>query len=140
MNVMHCTAHGVVAVDAAIASRRAIRAIRAIRAFLPTPVPRGVVEDILALAARAPSGTNTQPWRVHVFTGAAKERLSRAVRAAYDDAAECARHTEEYAYYPEQWSSPYKERRRKVESRGAIMRACTSNGRATACSSTRRWA
>lgn len=108
MNVMHCTAHGVVAVDAAIASRRAIRA------FLPTPVPRGVVEDILALAARAPSGTNTQPWRVHVLTGAAKERLSRAVRAAYDDAAECARHTEEYAYYPEQWSSPYKERRRKV--------------------------
>jgi nitroreductase len=96
------------AVDAAITSRRSIRA------FLPTPVPRQVVEDILQVAARAPSGTNTQPWRVYVLTGTAKESLSAKLRAAYDDPVERARHTEEYAYYPTEWVPPYIDRRRKV--------------------------
>ena len=96
------------AVDDAITSRRSIRA------FLPTPVPLQTVRDILAVAARAPSGTNTQPWKVHVLTGAAREGLSRRIRQAYDDPAERAAHTEEYAYYPVQWQSPYVDRRRKV--------------------------
>ena len=96
------------AVEAAITSRRSMRA------FLPTPVPRATVERILEVASRAPSGTNTQPWKVHVLTGAAKGRLARAVRAAYDDPVERATHTEEYAYYPTEWVSPYIDRRRKV--------------------------
>jgi nitroreductase len=101
-------AQAVAAVDAAITSRRSIRA------FLPTPVPRATIEDILSVASRAPSGTNTQPWKVHVLTGAARDRLSRAVLAAYDDPGERATHTEEYAYYPTEWISPYIDRRRKV--------------------------
>lgn len=96
------------AVDAAITSRHSMRA------YLPTPVPRETVERILEVAARAPSGTNTQPWKVHVLTGDAKARLSRRIRAAYDDPAERARHAEEYAYYPTEWRSPYIDRRRKV--------------------------
>jgi len=92
----------------------AIRSRRSIRAFLPTPVPRRTVEDILQVASRAPSGTNTQPWKVTVLTGAAKAALSARLRAAYDDPAELARHTEEYAYYPTEWVSPYIDRRRKV--------------------------
>jgi nitroreductase len=96
------------AVDAAITSRRSIRA------YLPTAVPREEIEAILAVGARAPSGTNTQPWKVHVLTGAAKEALSQAIRAAYDDPEERARHTEPYAYYPVEWRSPYVDRRRKV--------------------------
>ena len=96
------------AVDAAITTRRSLRA------FLPTPVPRASVEAILSVAARAPSGTNTQPWKVYVLTGAAKAELSRKLLAAYDDPAERARHTEEYAYYPTEWRSPFIERRRKV--------------------------
>jgi nitroreductase len=97
-----------VAVDAAITSRRSIRA------FLPTPVPQAVIEELLQVAARAPSGTNTQPWQVHVLTGAAKDALSCDIRAAYDDPEERARHTEAYAYYPTEWRSPYIDRRRKV--------------------------
>ena len=54
------------AVDAAITSRRSIRA------FLPTPVCDATVREILEVASRAPSGTNTQPWKVHVLTGASK--------------------------------------------------------------------
>jgi nitroreductase len=100
--------HTTAAVDAAITSRRSVRA------FLPTPVPRETIEAILQVAARAPSGTNTQPWKVHVLTGAARERLSRDILAAYDDPAERAKHTEEYAYYPTDWVSPYIDRRRKV--------------------------
>jgi nitroreductase len=96
------------AVDAAITSRRSLRA------FLPTAVPREAIEDILAVASRAPSGTNTQPWKVYVLTGEAKAALSRQIVAAYDDPALRASHSEEYAYYPTEWRSPYIDRRRKV--------------------------
>lgn len=96
------------AVDAAITSRRSIRA------FLPTPVARADIEAILEVAARAPSGTNIQPWKVHVLTGAARERLSSAILAAYADPQRAREHTEEYAYYPREWVSPFVDRRRKV--------------------------
>jgi len=96
------------AVDAAISSRHSMRA------FLATPVPRTTVEAILNLAARAPSGTNTQPWQVHVLTGEAKQRLSDRIEAAYEDPAELATHQDEYAYYPKEWVSPYLDRRRKI--------------------------
>jgi nitroreductase len=74
------------AVEAAITSRHSMRA------FLPTPVPREAVEAILRLAARAPSGTNTQPWQVHVLTGAARQRLSDRICAIYENPAELAKH------------------------------------------------
>ncbi len=96
------------AVDAAITSRRSIRA------YLETPVAREDVEAILEVAARAPSGTNTQPWKVHVLTGAAKARLSDRILAAYMDPAQNREHVEEYAYYPREWVSPFVDRRRKV--------------------------
>ena len=99
---------------AAAAVADALESRRSIRAFLPTPVPRDVLEAILALASRAPSGTNTQPWRVHVLTGAARQRLVDRILAAYDDPEVLAAHSEEYDYYPRQWVSPYLERRRKV--------------------------
>lgn len=102
------TAEQTAAVDAAIATRHSMRA------FLPTPVPRATIEEILSVASRAPSGTNTQPWQVHVLTGAAKARLSARIQAAYDDPEELATHTEEYAYYPREWVSPYIDRRRKI--------------------------
>ena len=96
------------AVDAAITSRHSMRA------FLPTPVPRATVEDILRVASRAPSGTNTQPWLVHVLTGAARQRLCDRICAIYEDPVELATHEREYDYYPKAWASPYLDRRRKV--------------------------
>jgi nitroreductase len=95
-------------VDAAIGSRRSIRA------FLPTPVAREDIEQILALSARAPSGTNIQPWKVTVLTGKAKEALSAAILAVHNDPEQAGLHAEEYPYYPREWTSPYIERRRKV--------------------------
>jgi nitroreductase len=96
------------AVDAAITTRRSLRK------FLPTPVPRETLEHILDVAARAPSGTNTQPWKAYVLTGEPLRLLSQAVLAAYDDPVLSAEHQEEYAYYPRQWQSPFLDRRRKV--------------------------
>lgn len=96
------------AVDQAISSRRSIRA------FLPTPVPRADIEALLNVASRAPSGSNTQPWKVYVLTGATKQRLTDAILAVYLNPEELMSHEEEYAYYPRQWVAPYVDRRRKV--------------------------
>ena len=63
----------IAAVDRAITTRRSVRR------FLPEPVPRATVEEILAVASRAPSGTNMQPWRVHVLAGERKQALSEAL-------------------------------------------------------------
>ncbi len=95
-------------VDHAIVTRQSVRA------FLPIPVPRKTVEEILQVASRAPSGTNTQPWRAVVVTGAAKARLSDAILSVYNDPEQRKQHTEEYAYYPTKWVDPYLARRRKI--------------------------
>ena len=54
---------------------------RSVRAFRPDPVPREMVEDILRAAARAPSGTNIQPWKIHVAAGEVRQTLEREVMA-----------------------------------------------------------
>ena len=101
-------------VDHAIATRRSVRG------FLATPVPRATVEGILAVARRAPSGTNIQPWKVHVLTGASKLSLSDKILAAHDvdyerqRRGEPALHQQEYGYYPVEWFEPYLARRRKL--------------------------
>lgn len=59
----------------------ALRARKSVRAFKSDPVPRDLVEAILEDAARAPSGTNIQPWKVHVVMGAARDRLVADVLA-----------------------------------------------------------
>jgi nitroreductase len=102
------TPESIAAVDAAIESRRSIRK------FLPTPVDRATIERMLAISARAPSGTNTQPWKVHVLTGEALDAFCDRLMAAYDDPEQRAAHQEEYAYYPTEWVSPYIDRRRRI--------------------------
>ncbi|TDY15605.1 nitroreductase [Paraburkholderia sp. BL6665CI2N2] len=88
----------------------AIARRRSVRRFLDTSVADADVEAILNLAARAPSGTNIQPWHVHVVTGNAKTRLSNAVTAAAREGKRC----DEYAYMPETLKDIHLARRRKV--------------------------
>lgn len=95
-------------VDDAIIGRRSIRS------YLDRPVSREVVSDILDVSRRAPSGTNMQPWRVHVLTGEKRRSVCERIVAAFDDPKLNAEHSEEYAYYPKQWFSPFIERRRTV--------------------------
>ena len=102
------------AVDHAITSRRSVRG------FLPTPVPRATIEDILAVASRAPSGTNIQEWKVYVVTGPARQSLSDHVLAAHEEdyqrklRKQPSLHEVEYQYYPREWFEPYLGRRRKL--------------------------
>jgi len=87
------------------------------RAFLPRAVPRETIERILEVASRAPSGTNTQPWKVYVLQGASRDSLVAKVCAAHDaiyaNPALASEYHEAYDYYPDQWVSPYIDRRRE---------------------------
>ncbi|MFM9902722.1 MAG: nitroreductase family protein [Polaromonas sp.] len=56
-------------VDDAINSRQSVRQ------FLPKPVPKEAIEHLLSLASRAPSGTNTQPWKTYVLQGSSLSSL-----------------------------------------------------------------
>ena len=98
-------------VDAAITSRMSARA------FLPTAISRETIEHILTVASRAPSGTNTQPWKVYVLQGASRDSLVDKCCAAHDalraDPSLAEQYREEYDYYPTQWVSPYIDRRRE---------------------------
>jgi nitroreductase len=93
-------------VDHAITSRRSVRA------FLPTAVPCAVIAEILDAAARAPSGTNMQPWRGYVLIGPPRDALCAAVQAVFD--AQETGHRHEVQYYPDTFFEPYLSRRRKV--------------------------
>lgn len=98
-------------VDEAITSRMSARA------FLPEPVPRATLMHLLEVASRAPSGTNTQPWKVYVLQGDKRDALVSKVCAAHDAIRAqpelAAEFKEEYDYYPEKWVSPYIDRRRE---------------------------
>ena len=99
-------------VDAAIESRFSCRAF-----LRDKPVARHLIEEILAVASRAPSGTNTQPWKVYVLQGASRDALVDKVCAAHDalyaNPSLADEYREEYDYYPTKWISPYIDRRRE---------------------------
>ncbi|MGH8786805.1 MAG: nitroreductase [Cupriavidus necator] len=60
-----------------------LRSRKTIRAFKPDPITKGQVQEILDVAACAPSNSNTQPWRVHVLTGMSKAALSADLVSAF---------------------------------------------------------
>ena len=91
----------------------ALRTRRSVRAFLPTAVPRAEVEQLLQLASRSPSGSNIQPWKVHVFSGALKQRITSSILEAIDRGPR-EQYRREWNYYPVNWREPYLGRRRKI--------------------------
>ena len=99
------------AVDHAITSRMSARA------FTQQEVSRELITEILHVASRAPSGTNTQPWKVYVLQGATRDALVDKVCVAHEamraNPEVAKQYTEQYDYYPEKWVSPYIDRRRE---------------------------
>ncbi|MBP9786471.1 MAG: nitroreductase [Acinetobacter sp.] len=98
-------------VDDAITSRHSVRA------FLDTPVATQTIKDILTVASRAPSGTNTQPWKVYVVTGKKRaemiDRVCTAQIEIFQKPELAEQYQETFAYYPETWISPFIDRRRE---------------------------
>lgn len=102
---------------------KAISSRASVRAFLDTPIPKPIVEEIITKAARAPSGGNVQPWQVHVLSGAALDDFRAIIKARLEkndfDAAE-------YKVYPDSLWEPHKSYRFKV---GADMYSILGIGR-----------
>ncbi len=98
-------------VDHAIYTRKSVRA------FTDQPVSKEILKGLIASACRAPSGTNTQPWRVYVLEEDAKDQLVAQVCKIHDAIAinpELANaYSDSYDYYPEKWISPFIDRRRQ---------------------------
>nr|CAA6821721.1 MAG: Oxygen-insensitive NADPH nitroreductase (EC [uncultured Thiotrichaceae bacterium] len=88
----------------------AIKGRKSVRAFLDKAVSRKTVEAILDTARWAPSGVNTQPWKVFVLTGEKKAALQQRILERFQSGEKGAM---DYQYYPEAWAEPYSGRRRQ---------------------------
>ncbi|ALH96092.1 nitroreductase [Acinetobacter equi] len=94
-----------------------IRSRHSVRAFTHQPVETQIIKDILTISSRAPSGNNIQPWKVYVVTGKKREELIQQVCQAqtelFNNPEKTYQYQETFKYYPEQWASPFIERRRE---------------------------
>ena len=90
--------------------KHAITSRRSVRGYTDEPVDSEILRTILYDAARAPSGTNIQPWRVYVLTGDEQDRFCAATLEAFDRGASEGLGE----YYPTEFVEPYLARRRKV--------------------------
>jgi nitroreductase len=88
--------------------RDALRKRKSVRAFLNKAVEREKINAILNAARHAPSGVNTQPWKVAVVLGETKQKLQSKIEAAFRNG---DKGKADYSYYPEQWVEPYRSRR-----------------------------
>ena len=88
----------------------AARTRRSVRAYKSDPVPPALLREIVELGRHAPSGSNIQPWRVHVLTGATLQRVGTAIQSAFlnDEPG----HQRDYDYYTDPVFEPYLARRR----------------------------
>ena len=82
------------------------------RAFKPDPLSEADIRDWLTAAQRAPSGGNTQPWRVIVVTGAAKDEVIGKAAGVLKDSP--AGQPTDRPIYPKDLWEPHEARRRRV--------------------------
>ncbi len=94
--------HPIMIVKEALLNRKSVRA------YLDKKVGKEQIESILNLAKHAPSGVNTQPWKVAVVMGEKKKDLEEQLLKAFWDKTTPKR---DYQYYPLEWKAPYSMRR-----------------------------
>lgn len=85
---------------------------RSIRAFTDQPVDQATVREILEIAQRAPSGTNTQPWRTYVCTGEVRDAIVRDTLDIVQSGG--GESYDSLNYYPAKWKDEHNARRRGV--------------------------
>lgn len=88
--------------------KQALEKRKSVRAFLDRGVETEKINAILNSASHAPSGANTQPWKVAVVTGNTKQKLQEKIEAAFRRG---DKGNADYTYYPVEWIEPYKSRR-----------------------------
>ncbi len=92
--------------------QEAILSRRSIRSFLEKDIPIKTIKEILKIAARAPSGTNIQPWKVNVLSGGFLTKFKKKVKLEFLENGE--NHSVDRLHYMEKFREPYLKRRRKV--------------------------
>lgn len=88
---------------------QALEQRKSVRAFTAQPVTIETINEILAAASHAPSGANTQPWKVAVLSGKAKQQMGEKLETAFREGHES---NKDYTYYPVKWIEPFLGRRR----------------------------
>ena len=83
----------------------AVLARRSIRAFNTEPINNKVIKDLLALAARSPSGGNLQPWKIYVINNQSMKKFIE-----FQDNWNQPE-TPGYAIYPSDLKEPYRTSR-----------------------------
>ncbi len=90
----------------------AILSRRSVRAFEKKPISLDIIENILKIASRAPSGTNIQPWNVDILTGLALKKFTAEIKNEFLENRN--NHSLERLHYMKKFKEPYLKRRRKV--------------------------
>ena len=90
--------------------KTALEQRKSTRAFLDKEVSIDVINKIIEQAKTAPSGVNTQPWKVAIVTGKSKDNICSKLEKAFRDGNKGAM---DYKYYPTEWTGEYKQRRRE---------------------------
>lgn len=62
-----------------------LRSRYSVRRFLPTPMSASDIRGVLDDAQTSPSNSNTQPWAVHIASGAARDAISTGMLRAYEE-------------------------------------------------------
>ncbi|MEB8434268.1 nitroreductase [Cocleimonas sp. KMM 6892] len=88
----------------------ALKQRKSVRAYMDKPVEDEKIQAVLEAARYSPSGTNTQPWQVAVVTGNSKLSLQDKIETAFRGG---DRGKADYDYYPTEWVSPFKDRRKE---------------------------
>src|SRR4051794_22331594 len=113
MSQLQSTLHRDAEGEATLSFAETVRVRRSYRDFLATPVPDELIREVLADAQLAPSNCNTQPWNMHIVSGAKRMELSLALHEAND----AGRLTPDFSWDEKAYEGCYGERRRE---QGAI--------------------
>ncbi len=84
---------------------------KSVRAFLNKEVEKQKIEIILEGLKQTPSGSNMQPWLVHIVSGKTKKLIDKKILEAFDKGEEAKM---DYSYYPEIIPDLYQQRRRET--------------------------
>ena len=83
-----------------------VNARHSVRGFLPARVPAADIRSVLEDAQRSPSNCNTQPWGVHIVSGAKRDELSAALIEANNN----GRFSMDYSFDTADFYEEYKSR------------------------------
>ena len=84
----------------------AVRSRRSVRGFLDKPVDAELLKELLGVALRSPSGTNIQPWHLHVLTGNTLKTFAKKMTQTFLETSANPEKSEswEYDFYPNNFS------------------------------------